>query len=96
MLCFVSTGLICKALSLGIVQFLEKLCLFVSKNFNCGGSDPMGVRSVTLTQIIMVLEHEKLFGNHKKCTFFVNEVTFSGYITTENGIKMDGGKVKAI
>jgi len=56
----------------------------------------MGVRSVTLTQIIMVLEHEKLFGNHKKCTFFVNEVTFSGYITTENGIKMDGGKVKAI
>jgi len=47
MLCFNSTGLICKALSLGIVQFKGKLCLFVSKKFNSDSSDPMGFRSVT-------------------------------------------------
>jgi len=29
-----------------------------------------------LTQIILVLEREKLFGNLKKCTFFSNEVNF--------------------
>jgi len=39
MLCFNPTGLICKALSLGIVQFQGKLCPFVPKNFNSDGSD---------------------------------------------------------
>jgi len=45
---------------------------------------------------MMVLEHEKLFGNLKKCAFFTNEVTFLGHIVTKNGIKMDEGKVEAI
>jgi len=44
---------------------------------------------------MMVLEHEKLFGNLKKCTFFTNEITLVGYIVTENGIKMDESKIEA-
>jgi len=33
-----------------------------------------------LTQVMLVLDHEKLFGNLKKCTSFKQEVTFLGYI----------------
>jgi len=47
MLCFNSIGLICKALSLGIVQFYEKFYPFVSNILNSDGSDPMRVRSIT-------------------------------------------------
>jgi len=49
-----------------------------------------------LTQIMLVLECEKLFGNLKQCAFFTPEVTFLGYIVTEDGIKVDESKVKAI
>jgi len=49
-----------------------------------------------LTQVMLVLEHEKLFGNLKKCAFFTPEVTFLDYIVTENGIKADESKVEAI
>ena len=35
-----------------------------------------------LTEIMRVLEKEKLYGNLKKCTFFSNEVTFLGYVVT--------------
>jgi len=35
-----------------------------------------------LTQILVVLQREKLYGNLKKCTFFTNEVSFLGYIVT--------------
>ena len=45
---------------------------------------------------MLVLEHEKLFGNLKKCAFFTPEVTFLGYIMIEDGIKVDGSKVEAI
>jgi len=48
-----------------------------------------------LTQIMKVLEKEKLFGNLKKCTFS-NEVTFLGYSVTPNGIRVDESKVEAI
>jgi len=40
-----------------------------------------------LTQVMLVLEREKLFGNLKKCAFFTPEVTFLGYIVTGEGIK---------
>ena len=49
-----------------------------------------------LTQVMLVLEREKLFGNLKKCSFFTPEVTFLGYIVSEDGIKVDEGKVEAI
>jgi len=49
-----------------------------------------------LTQIMMVLEKEKLFGNLKQCTFFTPEVTFLGYIITAQGIKVDDSKIEAI
>jgi len=45
------TGLLCKALSLRMVQFQGKLCPFVPKKFNSGGSDPMRVGSVTCTLV---------------------------------------------
>jgi len=49
-----------------------------------------------LTEIMRVLEREKLFGNFKKCTLFTNEVTFLGYVVTPNGIRVDESKVEAI
>ena len=49
-----------------------------------------------LTEVIRVPEREKLFGNPKKCTFFVEEVIFLGYVVTEDGIKVDNSKIEAI
>jgi len=49
-----------------------------------------------LTQVMLVLEREKLFGNLKKCTFFTPEVTFPDYIVTGDGIKAYESKVEAI
>jgi len=49
-----------------------------------------------LTQVMLVLEHEKLFTNLKKCAFFTLEATFPGYIVTGDGIKADESKVEAI
>ena len=49
-----------------------------------------------LTQVMLILEKKKLFGNLKKCTFFTHEVTFLGYIVSENGIKADESKIEDI
>jgi len=49
-----------------------------------------------LTEIVRVLEKEKLFGNRKNCTFFTNEVTFLGYVVSPNGIRVDESRVEAI
>jgi len=49
-----------------------------------------------LTQIMMVLDKEKLFGNLKKCTFFTNELPFLGYVVTAHDIWVDESKVEAI
>jgi len=43
-------GLICKDISLAIVQFQGKLCPFVSKIFNSNGPDPARVGDVTTPQ----------------------------------------------
>jgi len=47
-----------------------------------------------LTQVMMVLDHEKLCGNLKKCTFFTQEVTFLDYIHSTHGIKVDESKIQ--
>jgi len=49
-----------------------------------------------LTQVMLVLEREKLFGNLQKCGFFTPEATFVGYIVAGNGIKAYERQVKAI
>ena len=49
-----------------------------------------------LTQVMKVLEKEKLYGNLKKCSFFTQEVTFLGYIVMAQGIKVDESKIEAI
>jgi len=49
-----------------------------------------------MNQIIMVLDWDKLFDNLKKCTFFIKEVIFLGCVMTEEGIKVDESRVKAI
>jgi len=48
-----------------------------------------------LTQIIVVLERDKLYGSLKKCAFFSKVVTFLRYIVTSQGVK-DECKVETI
>jgi len=52
---FVFTGLIDKALCLGLVQFYGKLCPFVSKNFNSDGPDRMRVGGVTESVFVITI-----------------------------------------
>jgi len=49
-----------------------------------------------LTQVMLVLEHEKQFGNLKQCAFFTHGLTFLGYIVTGDGIKVDESKIEVI
>ena len=49
-----------------------------------------------LTQVILVLERERLFGNLKKCAFFTHVATFLGYVVIGDGIKADESKIEAI
>ena len=49
-----------------------------------------------LREIMEVLEKENLYGNLKKCTFFVKEVIFLGYVVSRDGIKVDESKIEAI
>jgi len=49
-----------------------------------------------LTQVILVPEREKLFGNLNKCAFFTPKVTLLCYIVTGDGIKAGKSKIEAI
>jgi len=49
-----------------------------------------------LTQVMLVLECERLFGKLKKFAFFTPKVTFLGYIATGDGIKAAKSKIEAI
>ncbi|XP_051138119.1 uncharacterized protein LOC127256259 [Andrographis paniculata] len=42
------------------------------------------------------LREEKLYANFKKCIFHINEVVFLGFVVSEDGLKVDKTKVKAI
>ena len=45
-----------------------------------------------LSQLFKVLDQERLYGNLDKCEFFTNQVTFLGYLVSEQGIKVDEKK----
>ena len=49
-----------------------------------------------LNEIMKFLDRAKLFGNLKKCTFFIKEVIFLGYMVTGEGIKVDDSKIEFI
>ena len=49
-----------------------------------------------LTEIIKVVEREKLYRNLKKCSFFTSKVTFLGHIVTAECIDADEAKIEAI
>jgi len=49
-----------------------------------------------LTQVMLVLDREILFGNLKKYTFFTPEVIILAYIVTGDGIKADESRIEAI
>lgn len=52
-----------------------------------------------LRHVRLVLERlraAKLFAKKEKCTFAAAEVEFLGHVVSQDGIKMDGAKVKAI
>ena len=49
-----------------------------------------------LRQVLQPLREQKLYANLKKCSFLTNEVTYLGYIITDDGIRVDPSKVEAI
>ncbi|KAJ0593138.1 putative nucleotidyltransferase, Ribonuclease H [Helianthus annuus] len=49
-----------------------------------------------LSELFKTLDKEKLYGNLDKCEFFTNQVTFLGYLVSEQGIQVDDRKIQAI
>jgi hypothetical protein len=46
--------------------------------------------------IFNALRDAHLFGNREKCTFWMDRVSFLGYVVTPQGIEVDHAKVEAI
>ena len=49
-----------------------------------------------LTQVCTTLRKENLYGNLKKCSFFIDRVIFLGFIVSTEGVSADPQKVQAI
>ena len=49
-----------------------------------------------LRKIFEVLREQTLYANLKKCQFFINPVSFLGYIVTSSRIQVNQGKTEAI
>ena len=49
-----------------------------------------------LKYVFYVLRKDKLYANLKKCMFYINEITFLGYIVNDKGIHVDQEKVRVI
>nr|GFB52665.1 putative reverse transcriptase domain-containing protein [Tanacetum cinerariifolium] len=49
-----------------------------------------------LLQLFKLLDREKLYGNLEKCEFCTNQVTFLGYVVSNQGIQVDEKKIQAI
>lgn len=46
--------------------------------------------------VLRILEKNSLFVNKKKCEFGKGEVAYLGHVISENGVAMDGDKIRAI
>ena len=49
-----------------------------------------------LTEVCTTLRKESLYGNLKKCSFFIDKVVFLGFIVSSEGVSADPRKVQAI
>ncbi|XP_017635825.1 uncharacterized protein LOC108477852 [Gossypium arboreum] len=49
-----------------------------------------------LKVVLQILRKKQLYANLNKCEFWLREVTFLGYITSDEGIRFDPRKVEAI
>ena len=46
--------------------------------------------------LLLVLRKHTLFANIDKCTFYVDNVVFLGFVVIKNGVLVDPEKIKAI
>ncbi|XP_019084261.1 PREDICTED: uncharacterized protein LOC109125915 [Camelina sativa] len=49
-----------------------------------------------LEYVLNTLREEQLYANLKMCVFAANELVFLGFIVSEQGLKVDGEKIRAI
>jgi hypothetical protein len=49
-----------------------------------------------LCVVFSVLRMERLFVNHKKCSFFTTSVTFLGFFLSTDGVHVDQSKIDAV
>ena len=49
-----------------------------------------------LKLVCSILLREQLYANPKKCTFFIESITFLGFIISTQGVSADPDKIKAI
>ncbi|KAG7564224.1 Retrotransposon gag domain [Arabidopsis suecica] len=51
---------------------------------------------VHLEMVLATLREEKLYANFKKCVFGTNELVFLGFVVSEQGLRVDQEKIRAI
>ena len=49
-----------------------------------------------LKQVFETLTAQRLYGKMEKCSFFVDEVKFLGYVVSKGGVSVDQAKIDAI
>ena len=49
-----------------------------------------------LRQVLLVLRKNTLYANIEKCTFYVDNIVFLGFVVSRNGVQVDPEKIKAI
>ena len=72
--------------------FIEK-CMVVYFDDILVYSKTLDEHAQYLKYVFDVLRKDKLYANLKKCMFYINEITFLGYIINDKGIHVDQEKV---